>query len=129
MARRVGRSRFGQELIGFLLASYLRFVQRTSRITTEPDDLDAHVAGQTPLIGAMWHGQHLMMSFARPKTIDRIAVLISRHEDAGAQAAAVHLWDHADPRLGRPDDRHATRAAFRRCASCCASSTPASRSR
>jgi lysophospholipid acyltransferase (LPLAT)-like uncharacterized protein len=92
MARRVGRSRFGQETIGFLLATYVRLVQRTSSITTAPEDIDAYVAGQTPLICAMWHGQHLMMSFAWPEAIDRFAALISRHEDAGAQAAALqHL--------------------------------------
>jgi lysophospholipid acyltransferase (LPLAT)-like uncharacterized protein len=90
MARRVGRSRFGQETIGFLLAKYVRLVQRTSRITTAPEDIDAHVAGQTPLICAMWHGQHLMVSLAWPEAIDRMAALISRHEDAGAQAAALH---------------------------------------
>ena len=92
MARRVGRSRFGQETIGFLLAKYVRLVQRTSRITTAPEDIDAYIAGQTPLICAMWHGQHLMMTFAWPDAIDRFAALISRHEDAGAQAAALeHL--------------------------------------
>jgi len=89
MARRVGRSRFGQETIGFLLAKYVQLVHSTSRITTIPEDIDAHVAGQTPLICAMWHGQHLMMSLAWPDAIDRMAALISRHEDAGAQAAAL----------------------------------------
>ncbi len=89
MARRLGRSPFAQETIGFLLAAYLRFVQRTNRITTAPADIDAAIAGQMPLIAAMWHGQHLMMPLARPITMDRLAVLISRHEDAGAQASAA----------------------------------------
>ena len=89
MARRLGRSQFGQEAVGFLLASYLRLVERTSRFTTVPDDLDAYIRGKTPLIAAMWHGQHLMMPFARPETMGPLAVLISRHEDAGAQAIAA----------------------------------------
>ena len=89
MARRFGRSQFGQEAVGFLLASYLRLVERTSRFTTVPDDLDAYIRGKTPLIAAMWHGQHLMMPFARPETMGPLAVLISRHEDAGAQAIAA----------------------------------------
>jgi lysophospholipid acyltransferase (LPLAT)-like uncharacterized protein len=89
MARRLGRSELAQEAIGFLLANYLRLVQRTSWRTTIPEDLDAYIAGKTPLIAAMWHGQHLMMPLARPVTMDRLAVLISRHEDAGAQAAAA----------------------------------------
>jgi lysophospholipid acyltransferase (LPLAT)-like uncharacterized protein len=89
MARRLGRSELGQEAIGFLLATYLRIVQRTGRFTTVPHDLDAFVRGKLPLIAAMWHGQHLMMPLARPATMGRLAVLISRHEDAGAQAIAA----------------------------------------
>ena len=89
MARRFGRSELAQEAIGFLLASYLRLVQRTSRRTTVPDDLDDLIRGKLPLIAAMWHGQHLMMPLARPVTMDKLAVLISRHEDAGAQALAA----------------------------------------
>ena len=89
MARRFGRSELAQEAIGLLLASYLRLVRRTSRITTVPGDLDALIKGRLPLIAAMWHGQHLMMPLARPASMDRLAVLISRHEDAGAQALAA----------------------------------------
>src|SRR5260370_14888363 len=89
MARRPGRSQIGQEAIGFLLATYLRLIQRTNRITTVPADIDAAVKGETPLIVAMWHGQHLMMPFAWPEAIERIAALVSRHEDAGAQASAL----------------------------------------
>ncbi len=44
MARRIGRSPFWQETIGFLLAKYLRFVQITSRFTTVPEDLDKAIA-------------------------------------------------------------------------------------
>jgi lysophospholipid acyltransferase (LPLAT)-like uncharacterized protein len=106
MARRVGRSEFAQEAIGFLLAKYLRFVQRTSRFTTVPEDIDAAIEGQTPLICAMWHGQHLMMPFAWPEAIDRMAALISRHEDAGAQARALlHLGVTPVRGSGGPADR------------------------
>jgi lysophospholipid acyltransferase (LPLAT)-like uncharacterized protein len=106
MARRVGRSEFAQEAIGFLLANYLRLVRRTSRRTTVPEDLDAFIQGRTPLIAAMWHGQHLMMPLARPATMDRLAVLISRHEDAGAQAlAAERLGITAVRGSGGPIDR------------------------
>jgi lysophospholipid acyltransferase (LPLAT)-like uncharacterized protein len=89
MARRVGRSELGQDAVGFLLASYLRLVERTGRFTTIPEDLDAHIADERPIIAAMWHGQHLMAPLARPRTMGPVAVLISRHEDAGAQANAV----------------------------------------
>ena len=106
MARRLGRSPLAQETIGFLLAAYLRFVKRTNRVTTAPADIDAAIAGQMPLIAAMWHGQHLMMPFARPVTMDRLAVLISRHEDAGAQAsAALRLGITPIRGSGGPADR------------------------
>jgi lysophospholipid acyltransferase (LPLAT)-like uncharacterized protein len=106
MARRIGRSPFWQEAIGFLLAKYLRLVQLTSRFRTVPEDLDKAVAGETPIICAMWHGQHLMMSFAWPKAIDRVAALISRHEDAGAQAIALeHLGVTPVRGSGGPADR------------------------
>jgi lysophospholipid acyltransferase (LPLAT)-like uncharacterized protein len=106
MARRIGRSQFWQEAIGFLLAKYLRFVQITSRFVTVPEDLDKAVEGQTPIICAMWHGQHLMMTFAWPDAIDRFAALISRHEDAGAQAAALGYLGVTPVRgSGGPADR------------------------
>ena len=53
MARRVGRSQWAQESIGFLLATYLRLVQGTSRFTTVPEDLDAFIKGELPLIAAL----------------------------------------------------------------------------
>ena len=89
MANRIGRSQLAQEAFGLVLANYLRLVRGTGRFTTVPADLDAHIRGKTPLIAAMWHGQHLMMPLARPKTMGPLAVLISRHEDAGAQAIAA----------------------------------------
>jgi lysophospholipid acyltransferase (LPLAT)-like uncharacterized protein len=113
MARRIGRSRFGQETIGFLLAQYVRFVQRTSRIVTIPEDIDSAVAAATPLIVAMWHGQHLMMSFAWPDAIERMAALISRHEDAGAQAAALQYLGVTPVRgSGGPPDRARYKGGF-----------------
>lgn len=106
MARRVGRSQFGQETVGFLLASYLRLVERTGRFTTIPKDLDAHIADEKPIIAAMWHGQHLMAPLARPRTMGPLAVMISRHEDAGAQAIAVRRLGITPVRgSGGPVDR------------------------
>ena len=107
MARRIGRSQWAQEAIGFGLATYLSFVRSTNRFTTVPEDVDAYIKDDLPLIAAMWHGQHLMMPFARPVTMDRLAVLISRHEDAGAQAlAAERLGITAVRGSGGPADRN-----------------------
>ncbi|MGD0761836.1 MAG: lysophospholipid acyltransferase family protein [Roseiarcus sp.] len=89
MFKRLAQSKFVQEALGFLLASYLGLVRRTNRFAHEPADLDAAIVGHTPLIVAMWHGQHLMVSFAWPKSIPRMAALISRSGDGGLQAAAL----------------------------------------
>ena len=77
------------EALGLLFAIYLRIVRRTNRFRREPADIDATIAGQTPVIVAMWHGQHMMISFAWPHSIARMAALISRHADAGAQAVTL----------------------------------------
>jgi lysophospholipid acyltransferase (LPLAT)-like uncharacterized protein len=106
MARRVGRSLWAQKAVGFLLAEYLRFVRLTSPTKTIPEDIDAYIKDDLPLIAAMWHGQHIMMPFARPVTMDRLAVLISRHEDAGAQALAAERLGITPIRgSGGPADR------------------------
>jgi lysophospholipid acyltransferase (LPLAT)-like uncharacterized protein len=89
MLKRLGRMRFVQETLGFVLAAYIRLVRRTNRFVVEPSDLDTAIAGQTPLIVAMWHGQHFMISFAWPSSIARMAALISRHGDGGVNAAAL----------------------------------------
>jgi lysophospholipid acyltransferase (LPLAT)-like uncharacterized protein len=89
MLKRLGRMKFVQETLGFLLAAYITFVRRTNRFTCAPSNLDEAIAGQTPLIVAMWHGQHFMISFAWPRSIQRMAALISRHGDGGVNAAAL----------------------------------------
>ena len=89
MFKRFVRSHYGQEVLGFLLSSYLRLVQRTSHFVSDPADLESGFRGHTPAIGAMWHGQHLMLSFSWPHEISQVAALISRSGDGGMQAAAL----------------------------------------
>jgi lysophospholipid acyltransferase (LPLAT)-like uncharacterized protein len=89
MLKRLGRTKFAQEALGFLLATYIRLVRRTNRFSLEPNDIDQAIAGQTPLIVAMWHGQHFMISYAWPRSIARMAALISRHGDGGVNAVAL----------------------------------------
>ena len=101
MARRVARSEWAQEAIGFLLAAYLRLVRRTSRFTTVPADLDAFVEGELPVIAAMWHGQHLMMPLARPK-----AMVGSRSSFRAMKTPAPRRW----PPSGSTSSRCAARA-------------------
>ena len=89
MLQILGRTPFVQLMIGALVAGYLGLVRRTSRFLREPADVDAHIAGQTPLIMAAWHGQHLMATFAWPKSIERMAAMISRHADGALNAAVL----------------------------------------
>ena len=82
------KTRVAQETLGRLLAGYLRLVQRTNRIVFEPADIYDHVRPDLPLIFAMWHGQHLMIPFARPDWMPA-ASLVSRHGDGGFNAVAL----------------------------------------
>ncbi len=91
--KRITRSRAVQEALGFLVASYLKFVHRTNRFVMEP--ADAYDRIDMPVIAAMWHGQHFMIHFAkRPQ--DRAASLVSRSGDGEFNAIALrHLGVHA----------------------------------
>jgi lysophospholipid acyltransferase (LPLAT)-like uncharacterized protein len=109
MLKRLGKTRLAQETLGFLLAAYIRLVRRTNRFTVEPAELDGFIAGQTPLIVAMWHGQHFMISYAWPKSIPRMAALISRHGDGGANAAALRRLGVAPIRGSGGRGEHARR--------------------
>ena len=94
------------ETVGFLFASYLRLLGRTNRFCTVPADVDAMMDGHLPVIVAMWHGQHMMMSLVWPKSIKGVVGLVSRHADAGAQAVALRHLGVAAVRGsgGRADD-------------------------
>ncbi len=97
-----GRGPVAHEVLGFLFATYLRFIRRANRFVQEPADLEAFLTREAPVIVAMWHGQHLMITYARPKSIARAAALISLSRDAGAQAVALrHLGDYAGAGFGR----------------------------
>lgn len=82
------KTRMAQETLGRLLAGYLRLVQRTNKIVFEPADAYDHVRPELPLIFAMWHGQHIMIPFARPEWMPACS-LVSRHGDGGFNAVAL----------------------------------------
>ena len=91
LMKRITRSRMVQETLGFLVARYLTFVQRTNRFVMDPPDAYERIGPQMPVIAAMWHGQHFMIHFAkRPE--DRAASLVSRSGDGEFNAIALrHL--------------------------------------
>ena len=89
--KELGRRPGVQRTAGRLLAAYLRLVQRTNRFTLEPADPFGPLEGDRPIIVAMWHGQHFMVSFLNRET-DRAASLVSRSRDGEFNAIALeHL--------------------------------------
>ena len=69
-----------QKTVGVITSEYLRFAWKTSKVVLEPADLYTKLIPEAPFILAMWHGQHLMMPFARHADM-RVKALISRHGD------------------------------------------------
>ncbi len=65
--RRITRSHRVQRATGVAAAHYLRFVWQTTRLTIEPPDAVERIVKQVPIILAMWHGQHFLTPFIRPK--------------------------------------------------------------
>jgi len=111
LVKRIVRSRAVQEVLGLLVAGYLKLVQRTNRFVMEP--ANAYDRIDMPVIAAMWHGQHFMIHFAkRPQ--DRAASLVSRSGDGEFNAIALR---HLGVRPSR-----GSRARGR--AGCCSPSCP-----
>src|SRR5262249_19088432 len=85
--KKLARSRAVQTMVGVAAAEYLRFVRLTSRTVLDPPDVYERIDPFFPLIFAMWHGQHLMVPFARRNFA--VKVLISRHRDGEINAIAA----------------------------------------
>jgi 3-deoxy-D-manno-octulosonic-acid transferase len=68
-----------------LVARYIDAVFATSRVTTEPADLDAFAEAHKPFILAMWHGQFLMVPKICPRGF-RIRCMVAKHGDAEMMA-------------------------------------------
>jgi len=83
------RAGFVQTALGFALAQYLKGVKRLNRFVVEPSDLDSSLGVHHPAVVAMWHGQHLMIPFARASQMAHACAMVSRHRDADLQAAAL----------------------------------------
>ena len=84
-----GTGGFAEEALGWALAQWLRLVQRTNRFVVEPSDLASCLGPHHPAVVAMWHGQHAMIPFARAPQMTKACAMVSRHRDAGMQAAAL----------------------------------------
>lgn len=88
--KRIVSSPAFQGAVGTLAAWYLKLVWRTNKAIIEPENLYGLV--QPPVIIAMWHGQHFMAPFIKPKFDSekfRAKVLISKHRDGEINAIAA----------------------------------------
>lgn len=77
-----------QRTVGVAAAEYLRLVWNTNRFSVEPWDIYDAVDRNSPVILAMWHGQHFLMPFIR-RPYHRAKVLVSRHRDGEINAIAA----------------------------------------
>jgi hypothetical protein len=80
---------FAEEALGYLLAQYLRLVRRLNRFVVEPAPLELSLGAHHPAVVAMWHGQHIMLPYARASNMAQVNAMVSRHRDAGLQAIAL----------------------------------------
>jgi lysophospholipid acyltransferase (LPLAT)-like uncharacterized protein len=90
---------FVDNAIGFALAQYLKAVRRLNRFVVEPSDLATSLGAHHPAVVAMWHGQHLMIPFARAPQMTRACAMVARHRDAGLQASTLS-WLNVEPIRG-----------------------------
>lgn len=66
---------------GRSLGGYIAWVDRTSRVVSEPPDAQAALRTGHPAIVATWHGQFMMLVTQWPKDL-RVGAMVARHGDA-----------------------------------------------
>ena len=76
------------ELLASFLWFALKFVHRTNPLMSQTSEVYDKIAENSPVIFAMWHGQHVMTPFAAPKGL-RMAAMFSRSADAELNARIV----------------------------------------
>jgi len=86
--RRIGRQQWAKTALGVVAAEYVRFVDKTTRLTVEPPNAWDRAEADMPIIIAFWHGQHLLATNAR-KPGYRVKMLVSRHHDGEVNAIAA----------------------------------------
>ncbi len=120
MARSPDTTRKLNRLAGSALAGLISLVQRTSKVVYEPEDALKRLAGDHPLIVAVWHGQFMLSSGFRPGPEVKVAAMVARHGDAELVGAAMERFGveliRGAGAGGRRKDRggvHALRQAVR----------------
>ena len=91
MLNEVLRSRPVLTVASAAATGYLRLVRATNSFVQEPPRFVDSIAGELPVIVAMWHGQHFMIHYAWPAGA-RVSALISRHKDAELNAMVLQRF-------------------------------------
>ena len=89
--KRLMRSRAAVVAIGTAIYGLLRFVHSTQRKAAGSSDFDAILHETHPAIVGLWHGQHLLAPFFRPRDLP-YAALLSRNADAELNAHVVEAF-------------------------------------
>jgi 3-deoxy-D-manno-octulosonic-acid transferase len=80
LVRRLQQSEFFLKAASGLAVRHIRSVLDTSEVIREPADTDAYFEKHSPVIGAMWHGQFLLVPLLKPKTAP-VLNLVAKHAD------------------------------------------------
>ena len=88
MFKTLGRTAYVQSAIGASAVAWLRLVRATTRFDIEPVGFPDAARDDQPIIVAMWHGQHFMVSYAWPRGM-RVSALISRSGDGELNARVL----------------------------------------
>lgn len=83
--QRLVGSRFVTPVIVRTVAGYLRIVHLTNPLVPGSGTGEPYVRDYAPFICALWHGQHVMAPFLRPRGL-RVTALFSRSADAEINA-------------------------------------------
>lgn len=81
-------SRFTMPLVAWFVARGLRFVYWTNPLAEGSDDTAQKLTQYMPPIVALWHGQHILCAFDRPRHIP-VSALLSRSADAELNAIVL----------------------------------------
>nr|WP_246160160.1 lysophospholipid acyltransferase family protein [Aureimonas fodinaquatilis] len=89
--RALGRSPKMVSLAGFTIYGVLRLLHATQRPAAGSADWRRILTQEHPAIVALWHGQHLLAPFFRPRELP-YAALLSRNVDAAVNADVVERF-------------------------------------
>ncbi|WP_082537193.1 MULTISPECIES: lysophospholipid acyltransferase family protein [unclassified Aureimonas] len=91
LGRKLTRDRRATAAIGGVIYGALRAIHGTQRQAEGSSDFETVLAREHPAIVALWHGQHLLAPFFRPKSLPYVA-LLSKNADAAINAAVVERF-------------------------------------